>query len=333
MKKIRLAISAGDYNGIGPEIILKSLADSALQEICEYSISGTEAIFQKTFDSFSPSLRNQLSQSLEFTTGRLLHTRQIQSVDLSGWNPGQPSRVSGGAAYVFLEEAFNLWQRGGCDCIVTAPVMKETFFPEGQDFSGQTELIAHMAGSGKPLMIMVAGRVRIALVTTHIPVRAISGFITVEMITEKGTLLFESLKRDFGIDNPAIAVSALNPHAGESGKFGDEEKVAIYPALERLKTLDAVWSGPHPADSLFMRSRIEQYDGILALYHDQGLIPFKMYSERKGVNFTAGLPVVRTSPDHGTAMDIAGKGIAEAGSFKEALYLAVRTAQRRIAHG
>jgi len=178
-------------------------------------------------------------------------------------------------------------------------------------------------------MVMVKDKVRIALVTTHIALREIPDCLTAELVSEKGSILYRSLVQDFGIKKPRIALCGLNPHCGEEGRFGDEEHTILEPALDNLRKSGGEWAGPLPADTLFEKSIISKFDAILALYHDQGLIPFKMYCGFTGVNFTAGLPLVRTSPDHGVASDIAGTGQADARGFKEAIALAAQVASRR----
>ncbi len=333
MKPIRLVLSSGDYNGIGPEIIIKALADPDIRELCDFTIFGLPATFEEAFNGFSPFRNYKYSSGLDHVL-QMLSTRQeleeITEIDIC---PGTTSPLSGRAAYQFLLASINSWKDGLCDCIVTAPVMKETFFSQEEKQGGQTEWIADKVGTPKSLMLMVKDNIRIAVATTHIAVKDISSTLTAEVIRKKGKMLYESLVRDFDIQEPKIALSALNPHAGENGRFGTEEKRIIVPALNSLKKLGGDWKGPISADALLLSGGIRKYDGILTMYHDQGLIPFKVYSNLSGVNFTAGLPLVRTSPDHGTAMDIAGKGLADESSMKEAIRLAVKITKRRALSG
>jgi len=333
MSTIRLAVSIGDYNGIGPEIIIKAFADPEIRQHCDFTIWGTKSIFSEIFSMLSPGLRKEYKSGFDFVLDNLCCNDEIESVNLTDFSPGTPTRRSGRAAYFFLAHAIQSWKNGTCDGIVTAPVMKKTFFPKDYPFNGQTEWIAHEVGSEQSLMVMVTGSLRIALVTTHIAICDIPEKMTRQAILDKGKILHKSLIGDLGIAEPEIAVCALNPHAGESGRFGIEEKIIIEPALEELRKSGGVWHGPLPADTLFTRKKVRKYDGFLAMYHDQGLIPAKVYSGMHGINFTAGLPLVRTSPDHGTAMDIAGKGIADERSMKEAIKLAAQVAQRRAATG
>jgi len=329
MKPLNLAICTGDYNGIGPEIIIKALTDTAIQNICGFSIFGNASVFENTFKRFSSSLRIKYTAGLRFILNNLYRSSEILTGKKIEFNPGTPSLNSGSTAYLYLLNAVDYWKCGGCGGIVTGPVIKHTFFPKGAHFCGQTEWIAHQVDCDKSLMMMITHSLRIALVTTHYAVKDLPKHINTENITQKGRMFYESLIADFGITEPKIAVCAFNPHGGEAGQFGSEETEIIEPAIETLKNGGGAWSGPHSADSLFVKSKTRQYDGILAMYHDQGLTPFKAYSGLQGVNFTAGLPLVRTSPDHGPAMDIAGSGKADETSFKEAIKLAVEIAKRR----
>lgn len=328
MERVKLAVSMGDYNGIGPEIIIKAFADQAIQNLGDFTLWGVREAFEAAFESFKEN-RPKYHPGLDFVLQRIKNPDGLDLSETDGISPGEPSLESGTAARLSLLSALLSWKNGDISGVVTAPVMKETFFPEDSPFNGQTEWIADIVGSGTPLMVMVAGKLRIALVTTHISVRDVPDAITEAAITGKGRILFESLCSDFGIENPKIAVCALNPHAGESGRFGSEDESVVFPAVESLRKLGGSWEGPVPADTLFVNSSTGKFDGILAMYHDQGLIPAKIYSGMQGVNFTAGLPLIRTSPDHGTAMNIAGKDRAGEESMKEAIRLAAEIAERR----
>jgi len=329
MKSITLAITAGDYNGIGPEIIIKSFADKETANLCDFIIFGSEEIFKRTFDRFSSTLQSRYQAGYTSVIENLYSGTASLTLQKSDFTPGASSKKSGQAARRFLSEAIDCCKRGECGGIVTAPIAKSTFFLTGERFNGQTEWIAHSIGSSQSLMIMVKDLVRIALVTTHIALREIPDCLTVELVSEKGSLLYQSLVQDFGIKKPRIALCGLNPHCGEEGRFGGEERTILEPALDTLRKSGGEWVGPLPADTLFEKRFILQYNAILALYHDQGLIPFKVYCGFTGVNFTAGLPLVRTSPDHGVALNIAGKIQADARGFKEAITLAAQVASRR----
>ena len=341
MRFLTIAISAGDYNGIGPEVIIKSLSNPKIREDCKIAIFGSKEIFQLTFERFNAAQQSQFTSGLTAVLKNLISSTPAKIVNETDFKPGLPTRESGNTAYRYLSEAVEFWKSESCDCIVTAPITKWTFFPPGSPYSGQTEWLADNAGSdgphgrdtkngtGRSIMIMVMNFLRVGLVTTHLSVRDIPENLSVDIIYKKGELFYNSLTVDFGVENPKIAVCGLNPHSGENGTIGDEEKKIIEPAVEELKKLGGQWSGPMSADTLFTKRNREKFDGILALYHDQGLIPFKMYSDLKGVNFTAGLPLVRTSPDHGVAMDLAGKGLADHCGFTEALQLAKKITIRR----
>ena len=235
-----------------------------------------------------------------------------------------PSKDAGTAALKALECAVRDYKAGLFDVLVTAPINKNNIQGEGFNFCGHTEYIEERAGEGsKSLMILFENSLRVALLTTHLPVKDIAAAVTKERIKEKATIFFNSLKRDFRVANPRIAVLGLNPHAGDDGLLGTEEKDIIAPAIEELSAEGVNVFGPYPADGFFGNGSYRAFDGILAMYHDQGLAPFKALSAGCSVNYTAGLPVVRTSPGHGTAYDIAGKGVADASSFRNAIYAAI----------
>ena len=222
------------------------------------------------------------------------------------------------------------YREGLFDVLVTAPINKHTIQSDAFHFPGHTEYIEERAGEGqKALMILLKGDFRVALVTGHVPVRDIAGELTKELIMEKMEIFHRSLKKDFGIDNPRIAVFSLNPHAGDNGLLGTEEQEVIIPAMKEMIARGVQCSGPYPADGFMGSGNYTHFDGILAMYHDQGLAPFKALAMDEGVNFTAGLPIVRTSPAHGTAYDIAGKGIASEDSFRQAVYVAMDVFRNR----
>ncbi len=331
MSSITLALTAGDHNGIGPEIVLKTLSEQEIRSLCTFIVVGPEDAFRLTYESFYPAQQDKYKSGLAAVMENLHSPSKIVSIDEEGFTPGQSTAASGEAACASLQEALNICEKGRCQGVVTGPIMKKTFFQPGVPFNGQTEWIAHSVGSSQSLMIMAFGTFRIGLVTTHIPLRSVVESLSVDLIVEKGEIFCNSLTSDFGVTNPQIALCSLNPHAGESGRFGDEEQTLLQPALDKLGKLPAEWSGPYPSDTLFVESNMRKFDGILALYHDQGLIPFKMYCGFAGVNMTAGLPFVRTSPDHGVALDIAGSGTADHDGYMEAIKLAAGIALRRAA--
>ncbi len=322
-----IAVTAGDYNGVGPEIILKVFSDKEINSLADFRIIGTKLIFDLTYDTFFN--KSQYSIGYNYVIEHLSKPDNFEEISEDNFIPSKPSKISGSAAYSFLIEAVKLCQENKASGVVTAPVTKETLFPKNEKFNGQTEWFAHKTESKLYLMLMVTGNTRIAVVTTHIALKEVYSELSIEEIIEKGRILKRSLKWDFGIKTPSIAVCGLNPHCGENGRFGNEETELIVPAVNALRSEGGSWTGPVPADGLFSGKNYFKFDGILAMYHDQGLIPFKLISGLSGVNFTAGLPVVRTSPDHGTAMDIAGKDRAETDSFKEAIRTAVEIIHRR----
>jgi 4-hydroxythreonine-4-phosphate dehydrogenase len=243
----------------------------------------------------------------------------------------KPTPEAGKAALDALERALADYREGLIDVLVTAPINKHTIQSENFKFPGHTEYIQERVGDGqKALMILLKDDFRVALVTGHIPVKDIATTLTKNLIVEKATIFHQSLKQDFGIDNPRIAIFSLNPHAGDSGVIGTEEAEVIQPAIQELVSKRIQCFGPYPADGFMGSGNYEHFDGILAMYHDQGLAPFKAMAMDEGVNFTAGLPIVRTSPAHGTAYDIAGQGIAMENSFRQAIYTAIDVYRNRL---
>ena len=243
---------------------------------------------------------------------------------------GKPSRESGKAAFDALEKAMTEYKDGLFDVLVTAPIHKQMIQSESFTFPGHTEYIEQSIGEGaKALMILASERLRVALVTGHVPVAKVATTLSQELVQEKLELFNTSLKSDFGINAPRIAVLALNPHAGDGGVIGNEEETTIIPAIKAMREQGILCYGPFSADGFFGNGSYCHFDGVLAMYHDQGLIPFKVLAMDEGVNFTAGLPLVRTSPDHGTAFDIAGKGEASENSFRQAIYMAIDVFRNR----
>jgi 4-hydroxythreonine-4-phosphate dehydrogenase len=246
---------------------------------------------------------------------------------------GVPTQEAGQAALMALDRAMTDYRSGLYDVLVTAPINKATIQSPGFRFPGHTEYIEASVGDGqKALMILMNENIRVALVTTHLAIKNVAEAITQEKIVEKATILHRSLKRDFRISNPRIAVLSLNPHAGDEGLLGNEEKDIIRPAIEQLTEQGIQAFGPYPSDGFFGSGAYDRFDAVLAMYHDQGLTPFKALALDDGVNFTAGLPIVRTSPDHGTAFDIAGTGKADENSMRQAIYTAIDVYRNRIAY-
>ena len=325
--RLKIGITQGDANGVGWEIILRTLADQRMTELFTPVVYGSKQaadFYSKFLDKEEGSVQfNVVSSAEESRRGKvnLVECGQINP------QPGVASAEAGKAAVEALERAMADLKAGDIDAMVTAPIMKETAQSETFQFTGHTEFVAsHL--EGEPMMIMCSDRLRVGLVTIHIPVSEVSQSISKEKILSSLTTLRQSLKADFGIVEPRIAVLSLNPHAGEGGMLGSEEQEIIKPAIEEAFQEGTLAFGPFPADGLFATGAYAKYDAILAMYHDQGLTPFKTLSP-DGVNFTAGLSEVRTSPDHGTAYDIAGKGEADPQSMRNAIYAAIDIVRNR----
>ena len=321
--RIKVAITQGDVNGIGYEVILKTFEDPTMLELCTPIIYGAP----KVMTYHRKALNLETSFSIINSASEVQHGRinvvscndDEVKVDL-----GKPSRESGKAAFDALERAMSEYKEGLYDVLVTAPIHKQMIQSESFTFPGHTEYIEQSVGEGaKALMVLASERLRVALVTAHVPVAKVASTLTQELIQEKLQLFDASLKSDFGISAPRIAVLALNPHAGDGGVIGNEENTLISPAIKAMREQGILCYGPYPADGFMGNGSFTKFDGVLAMYHDQGLIPFKVLAMDEGVNFTAGLPLVRTSPDHGTAFDIAGKGEASESSFRQAVYMAI----------
>lgn len=327
--KIKVGITQGDINGVGYEVILKVFSDPAMFELCTPVIYGSPkvaAYHRKSLDlSTNFSIVNSASEAANDRLSVVNCTNDEVKVEFS-----KPDPEAGKAALGALEKAVEEYREKQIDVIVTAPINKQTIQCGEFSFPGHTEYIEQKLGNGgKALMILMKDDFRVALITGHIPVSQIASTVTKELIEEKLALFHRSLKQDFGIDAPRIAVLSLNPHAGDEGLLGIEEQKIIVPALEEMTAKGVLCYGPYAADGLMGSGNFTHFDGVLAMYHDQGLAPFKALAMDEGVNYTAGLPVVRTSPAHGTAYDIAGKGIASEDSFRQAIYVAIDVFRNR----
>ncbi len=305
--KSAMILTTGDPNGIGPEIILKLFASTSLPDKYNLRIAGNK----KVFDAYSGLLGLSMLPEKVFENVKLPKNLSIEA--------GSIRSLSGKHSGDCIRKAVQLCRTGKYDAMVTLPISKEAFNLGGYGYPGHTEMITKLTGSKDSLMMMYSGSVIVSLVTNHLPVSQVSKEISTELIIRKVLTANNSLVRDFGIRNPRIAVMSLNPHAGDGGNIGKEETRIIAPAIEIL--IDAGFNirGPFSPDAFFGGRNYERFDMVLAMYHDQGLIPFKMLSFGSGVNFTAGLKIVRTSPDHGTAFDIAGMGLAEIQSTVNAI--------------
>lgn len=327
--KLIVGISQGDINGIGLEVVLKTLMEPGITEICTpvlFSSQKTVTYYRKVLglDEFSFNPMREFSQLNTKKVNVFVCYEEEVTVDM-----GKSTAIGGKYAYISLDKATQALVDGNIDALVTAPINKSNIQSDDFKFIGHTEYLGDKLG-GDPLMILCTeSGLRVALVTGHIPIQEVASKITIESVSKKIKQLHESLVKDFGIRKPKIAVLGLNPHAGDDGAIGKEDKEIIKPAIEATKVNGLVY-GPYSADGFFGSENYKKFDGILAMYHDQGLIPFKNIAFNEGVNFTAGLNAVRTSPDHGTAYDIAGKNIANEQSFKKAIYAAIDIYKNRL---
>lgn len=321
----------GDPAGIGPEIIAHALADGRLPESCRPLVVGDEAIMARAIGIAAPGLVIHVVGSVAdcvFDPGTL-DLLTVTNLDPGEVAFGHSDAVCGRAAYNYIEKAVELARRGDVAAVVTCPIDKGSLREAGYPFPGHTELIAELTGSTSPVMMFSAGRLRVALATTHRAIGELPAALSAVGIARTIRILAESLEKDFGIRGPAIAVAGLNPHAGEGGLFGDEEESVIRPAVEECRTDGIRVEGPVPADTLFHRALQGEWDGVVAMYHDQGMIPVKLIAFEEAVNVTLGLPIVRTSVGHGTAADLAGTGKASSRSLQCAIELAARMASGR----
>lgn len=328
-RKIRVGITHGDINGVGYEVILKAFADSTMFDLCTPIVYGSPkvaAYHRKALElQTSFSIINTAEEAQEGKLNILACTEDELKVELS-----KPSAEAGKAALDALERALADYKEGLIDVLVTAPINKHSIQSDEFHFPGHTEYIEERVGEGeKALMILMKDDFRVALVTGHIPVKDIASTLTKELIMEKMEIFNRSLKQDFNIGCPRIAVFSLNPHAGDNGLLGTEETEVIIPAMKEMQAKGVQCFGPYPADGFMGSGNFTHFDGILAMYHDQGLAPFKALAMDEGVNYTAGLPIVRTSPAHGTAYDIAGQGVATEDSFRQAIYTAIDVYRNR----
>ncbi|MCW3118790.1 MAG: 4-hydroxythreonine-4-phosphate dehydrogenase [Chitinophagaceae bacterium] len=327
--KITVGISIGDINGIGPEVIIKTLSDSKIYDYCipvVYGQSEAVSFYLKTLEvpEFNFNVINDPAQAVQRRANMINCWEENVKVD-----PGTVNETGGKYAFLSLERAVNDLIENKIDALVTAPINKHNIQNENFQFAGHTEYIQSKANAPDSLMFLIGEDLKVGVVTGHVPVTQIAGKITKESILSKLNLMNQSLKTDFWIQKPKIAVLGLNPHAGDNGLIGAEEQEIIIPAIEAANEHGIFAFGPYPADGFFGNNAYLKFDAVLAMYHDQGLIPFKHIAFYNGVNFTAGLPVVRTSPDHGTGYDIAGKNLASESSFREAIFAAINIVKRR----
>jgi len=329
-RKLIVGITQGDGNGISYEVIIKALADERMLDICTPVIYGSS----KIFGFYKKHIHNleQINTNV-INSAKDVHQKRVNIVNCLTENvfvePGQPTPESAKAAMTALERAVEDIQAGYIDVLVTAPFNKRAMADEGFGYTGHTEYLERKFGVDDVAMIMVCDRLKVGVVTGHIQLKDVPDAVTTEKILGKLRLMKASLQRDFGIDAPKIAVLGLNPHCGDGGLLGGEEQRIILPAIKLANEEGIMTFGPYSPDGFFGLANYAKYDAVLAMYHDQGLTPFKAIAFEDGVNFTAGLPIVRTSPDHGTAYEMAGRDLADPRSMKAAIYTAIDIYNRR----
>ena len=318
MKKLKIGISIGDMNGIGLEVILKSLLHEKIADICTPVIYGSSKVVSYH--------KNIIEDDVDFNPTRSADKVYSEKVNIVNcWQEnvnitlGKPSELSGKYAYISLDAAVRDLREGLIDALVTAPISKEAMQLADFPYAGHTEYLTQELGRSQSLMFMINDDLRIGLATNHLPLREVAEALHKELIMEKLQLMNHSLKVDFGLERPSIAVLGLNPHAGDGGVLGDEEESFIRPAIVELKKKGMLVMGPFPADGFFGSGQYRKFDAILAMYHDQGLPVLKYKGFGAAVNITLGLPIIRTSVDHGTALDLAGRGLADTGSLRTAI--------------
>jgi 4-hydroxythreonine-4-phosphate dehydrogenase len=320
----KIGITMGDPTGIGPEIIVKALSKKILFQVCRPVVFGDQGVLERTIHRLGVHATLEIFKELPeegYSPGKIF-LLPLSHLAVPPLRFGKPDRACGQAMVRYIEEAARWAKNGKLDAMTTCPVNKRAIHEAGYSFSGHTELLARLANASLVAMIFVGPKWKMVLVTTHLPLHKVSQWITKDRVFSIIRLTGEGLKRYFGIPRPRIAVLGLNPHAGEEGLLGKEENNEIIPAIEKVRSQGTKVEGPFPADSFFNLSGSSSFDAVVAMYHDQGLIPMKMFDFHRSVNFTLGLPFIRTSVGHGTAYDIAGKGLADPRNLINAILLA-----------
>lgn len=332
-RKLIVGITQGDGNGIGYEVIIKALADERMLELCTPVIYGSSKIFG--FYKKQIHYIDQINTNV-ISSAREAHQKRVNIVNCLPENvfvePGQSTPESAKSAMTALQCAVNDIKNGDIDVLVTAPINKRAMSDEGFGYTGHTEYLEKEFGVDEVAMIMVSDQLKVGVVTGHVPLKEVPARLSTELILNKLRLIKRSLQRDFGIASPKIAVLGLNPHCGDGGLLGDEEKDIILPAVQAANDEGIMTFGPYSSDGFFGLGNYSRYDAVLAMYHDQGLTPFKALAFEQGVNYTAGLPVVRTSPDHGTAYEMAGRDLADPRSMISSIYTAIDIYRNRMAY-
>ena len=332
MEPLRIGISIGDVNGVGPEVVVKALTRPGILELITpvvYASPAALAQYEPADDA--PEFAYETVATAEDAEDGFINLVDCLPAGMA-FTPGEATAAGGQAAAASLARAVAELKAGQLDALVTAPINKSVMPADTFPYPGHTEMLTQELGADESLMFLVTDDLRVGVVTNHIPVSEVAGAVTKQAILKKLAIMDRSLRADFGLQRPVIAVLSLNPHGGDQGRIGQEDITVVRPAVEAAKEKGILAMGPFPADGFFGAGKQNQFDAVLAMYHDQGLIPFKALSFGKGVNFTAGLPGIRTSPDHGTAYDIVGQDAADPASFISALYLARRAFLNREAY-
>lgn len=332
-KRIKIGITQGDINGISYEIIMKTFSDQRIYDVCTPVIYGSPkvAAYHRKALNITSFNFNSVSNISE------IHPKKANLINVLGDNVrvelGKATPIAGEAALISLEYAVKDLKEGKIDALVTCPLNRETTKTGDYSFEGHTAFLRDNFDSKDGLILMTSEMMKVGVVSGHVPISEVGNYITVDHIIQKLKVLNNTLKSDFGLQKPKIAVLGLNPHAGDSGIIGKEEEEVIIPAIKKAKDKENILAiGPFSADSFFGSSNFTKFDAILAMYHDQGIAPFKALNFGDGVNYTAGLPIIRTTPDHGTAYEITGQGIASANSFRQAIYMAHNIFYNRQMH-
>jgi 4-hydroxythreonine-4-phosphate dehydrogenase len=331
----RIAITMGDPAGIGPEIIAKALLMPDIYEVCRPLVLGDIGCLEIASKGVGSLSFQRISTPSEATARQgVIEVIPVSKLRADSRLPGRPTKAGGKAMVTYILKAVELATSGQVSAMVTGPISKELMHQAGYQFEGHTELLAHLTGTKDYVMMLAGDRLRVSLVTIHCALAEVPRRLSEALIVKTISITYRSLERDFGIDKPRVAVAALNPHAGESGLFGMEDRTIVGPAVEAARDSGLTVEGPFPADTIFYHASTGRYDAVVAMYHDQGLIALKLLHFSDAVNISLGLPIVRTSVDHGTAYDIAGKGVADPSSLIAAVKMAARiVSARRNAQG
>ena len=325
MSRPTVAVTLGDPSGIGPDVVVKAARDPAVRRACRMVVVGDRGVLER---ARAPRWPDRAAAARADAPVLVEPVTRLQPAES---RPGRPTRAGGEASYRYVVRAVELIDAGRAHAMATAPIHKKGLNDAGRLYPGHTELLAELTRTREVRMMLLGPRLKVALATVHLPLAQVPGALTRKRVRATVELTHRSLQQWFGLARPRLAVAALNPHGGEDGMFGHEERRVVRPAVRECRAQGMDVSGPVPADSLFHKAARGEYDAVVCMYHDQGLGPFKLLHFTDGVNLTLGLPLVRTSADHGTACDIAGKGVADGRSMKQAILLAAELARRRRA--